>query len=682
MKAIVSSVNYSHSASIYPWSAAEYGDPVPAGSPGPIIFIRLCWPSLRDKDEKGGRCPPGGDLLLARCKDTEYSWDTSFQNRPNGAPPMSAIFLSYRRADAEGHAGRLWDRLRLWFDPEALFYDQGRIDSGDVFPEEIKQALDSARVVLVLIAPGWRRILGERAEEPGIDWVRREVEIALERRLEPGGPRVIPVLLGGTESPSAETLPESLRSLCELEAHRFIGKDADWQAQFERLCERLAAIPGIPAPRFRLPSGQAQPFRVIEQLLSPHFQDPHDRLGELRTALESAGKAAVVARAALYGMGGVGKTQLALKYSHAFRHAYAGVWWFRAEDPASVEIDALACCTECGVAVPEGSRPSVALKRWVAGQPSWLLVYDNAEDVEAVRGFLPDGGRHHLLITSRNPAWGGLARPVSLETWKPEQGADFLAARLPDAKRGALLALAATLGGLPLALEQAAAFIEETGMAVEAYRAEAERIDTAGLILDEGRAATGYERSVLATLSIAFGRLSAEAAQLLRLCAFFFRRANPRALLPRAGRLPRGALGGCGPRHPEVGEDHRPVAPLRLGGPDRHSRSRPSARFDRRAHRAGPDAASAHPGGHTPYLMRSPGGLPRPPVRAVAGLSGRHQVAGPLAALRQPAAACAPPGALPVGGLARQPSPVVAAGPGRLLPDRRPRAVYRIAPVP
>jgi hypothetical protein len=46
---------------------------------------------------------------------------------------VSAIFLSYRRADAEGHAGRLWDRLKQWFDAEALFYDQGRIESGDVF---------------------------------------------------------------------------------------------------------------------------------------------------------------------------------------------------------------------------------------------------------------------------------------------------------------------------------------------------------------------------------------------------------------------------------------------------------------------------------------------------------------------------------------------------------------------
>jgi hypothetical protein len=65
--------------------------------------------------------------------------------------------------------------------------------------------------------------------------------------------------LGGAEPPPAETLPEGLRPLCELEAHRFIGKDADWQARFERLRERLAVIPGLPAPRFRLPSARPSP---------------------------------------------------------------------------------------------------------------------------------------------------------------------------------------------------------------------------------------------------------------------------------------------------------------------------------------------------------------------------------------------------------------------------------------
>jgi len=89
------------------------------------------------------------------------------------------------------------------------------------------------------------------------------------------------VLLGGAEPPPAETLPEGLRPLCELEAHRFIGKDADWQARFERLRERLAVIPGLPAPRFRLPSGQAQPFRVIEHLAVGE-RDPHPDAGRRR----------------------------------------------------------------------------------------------------------------------------------------------------------------------------------------------------------------------------------------------------------------------------------------------------------------------------------------------------------------------------------------------------------------
>ena len=125
-------------------------------------------------------------------------------------------------------------------------------------------------------------------------------------------------------------------------------------------------------------------------------------------------------------------------------------------------------------------------------------------------------------LASRNPeAWGGLARPVSIRDVDAGAGADFLASRLPGAERRALLALADTLGGLPLALEQAASFMEETGMTVEAYRPEAEGIDTARLILDEGRAATGYERSALATLSIAFGACARRRRNCCGLCAFF-----------------------------------------------------------------------------------------------------------------------------------------------------------------
>ena len=129
-----------------------------------------------------------------------------------------------------------------------------------------------------------------------------------------------------------------------------------------------------------------------------------------------------------------------------------------------------------------------------------------------------------MLITSRNPAWSGMARPVATAVWKPEQGADFLMHHLPlnvsSHDHAALRDLAEALGGLPLALEQAAGFVDETGIAAADYTAQVRDYDSAPLVLDEGRAATGYERSVLATLSIAFPRLGEDAAQLLRLLAF------------------------------------------------------------------------------------------------------------------------------------------------------------------
>ncbi|MBS0449471.1 MAG: tetratricopeptide repeat protein, partial [Proteobacteria bacterium] len=439
------------------------------------------------------------------------------------------IFISYRRSDAGGHAGRLHDRLSQWFDAGVVFYDLDAIEAGAVFPVRLAEALDAAVVVLVLIGPDWVTELNRRAGAAEVDFVRHEVERALARRAAAGRPCVIPVLFGGATAPAVTALEAPLRAalapLCELDMHAFHGKNADWNNQFVRLRALIAAAPGVPVPRWRAPDGVDRPFHLIGNRLSPHFHDPTGLLERLHDSLSASGRTAVLAPAAIYGMGGVGKTQLALKYSHSYRDQYAGVWWLRAQTPEGLQLDAQACCQAAGAPLPDRVAPTQALNAWLQRQEhAWLLVYDNAESLESLHEHLPEAGPHHVLITSRDPAWGSLAAPLQAGTWTGEQGADFLIERCgPIAARDhrdVWQALADALGGLPLALEQAAGYLEATAMQAGEYLELLGAARHSAALLDYGRIATGYEASVGATLALAFERLRPATRQLLGLLAW------------------------------------------------------------------------------------------------------------------------------------------------------------------
>ena len=133
-----------------------------------------------------------------------------------------AIFISYRRSDAAGHARALHRDLCRRFASEAIFFDRQSIESGDTFPETLRDAVTESRVVLALIGPEWLQVQnadGMRRLEDPKDFVRQEISQALGL-----DKKVIPVLFDDTPPPSKEDLPEPLKALADCDALTLRGK--------------------------------------------------------------------------------------------------------------------------------------------------------------------------------------------------------------------------------------------------------------------------------------------------------------------------------------------------------------------------------------------------------------------------------------------------------------------------
>jgi tetratricopeptide (TPR) repeat protein len=180
---------------------------------------------------------------------------------------------------------------------------------------------------------------------------------------------------------------------------------------------------------------------------------------------------------------------------------------------------------------PEQAEQVAAVLAELARLDRWLLVFDNAEQPQDLQGFLPRLDEGHVLVTSRNPIWGRVAAPLRVDVLDPPEATAFLLRRTGDADRVAAGDLAGELGGLPLALEQAAAYCEQTSLPLTDYLARYRR-DYARLL------ATGAPEDYPATVATTW-RLNVErAAQaspaalpVLRLAAFLAPEAIPPSLL-------------------------------------------------------------------------------------------------------------------------------------------------------
>lgn len=255
----------------------------------------------------------------------------------------------------------------------------------------------------------------------------------------------------------------------------------------------------------------------------------HDLLTQQRTAF-------VTQSYALSGLGGVGKTQLVLEY--AYRHVadYTALFWINAETSEAITNSLLQIAET--LQLPERQKADqqrvvVAVQQWLSNHDGWLLIWDNLEDLELFHRFLPLVAQGAHLLTTRQQAVGTLGSSIPLESMEVEEGATLLLRRakliasdgwLPqaseqvqaDAKKLSLL-----LGGLPLALDQAGAFIEEAGCDLSEYL-HFYQAHRHSLLARRGTQTNAYPASVATTWTLSFQRVEQAhpaAAELLRLCA-------------------------------------------------------------------------------------------------------------------------------------------------------------------
>ncbi|MEM7066502.1 MAG: tetratricopeptide repeat protein [Cyanobacteria bacterium P01_B01_bin.77] len=180
---------------------------------------------------------------------------------------------------------------------------------------------------------------------------------------------------------------------------------------------------------------------------------------------------------AISGLGGIGKTQTAVEYVYRYREDYDAVFWVQADTTLELSSGFVAIAQMLNLPQKDTSdydKVVQAVKQWLRRNLNWLLIFDNADQPELVHPFLPKNAQDgHILITSRAQDFQdfGIARPIEMEILEPEDARVFLLRRSnreelisqPSPKKRAEVQaatqLAAELGYLPLALEQAAAYI-------------------------------------------------------------------------------------------------------------------------------------------------------------------------------------------------------------------------------
>ncbi len=470
-------------------------------------------------------------------------------------PPTSAVevFYSYAHAD-ETLRSALEKHLKALQRQGLITQWHDRcIDAGTEWAHAIDTHLSTASLILLLISSDF--IASDYCYD-------LEMQRAMERH-HAGEARVIPIILRPCDWQATP--------FAALQAFPTNGKPiTTWLNQDEALLDVVRGIRTVLEAQIASNAQKSAHHNTPPPLLpvwnipytrNPFFTNREQTLKQLYSTLQTSTFPAMAR--ALSGMSGVGKTQTAVEYAYRHREDYQHVLWISSDTYETLLTD-VASLTELlnlpGQKTQDQHAVVNALKNWLQHHTRWLLIFDNADNLAVIRHVLPTEFKGHVLLTTKAQALGGLARRVDIEEMEREEGALFLLRRAhllaPDEPLAHAtqqeIALAQTisdlLGGLPLALDQAGAYIEEVACSLLGYL-ELYRTQQARLLKWRGGIMTDHPEPIAHTLALSFDKVAQAqpvAADLLRFFAFLHPDAIPEELITQGA--------------PELGPQLQPLA--------------------------------------------------------------------------------------------------------------------------
>jgi TIR domain-containing protein/uncharacterized protein DUF4062/NB-ARC domain-containing protein len=406
---------------------------------------------------------------------------------------------------------------------DCVVLDMAYYTASDLPPAELDRD-NVAKADIYLLVAGFHYGAPVR-ERPELSYTEHEFEVASEL----GMPRLVFLLSENATGPG--WLFRDLRYGVRQEAFRWRLRDSGVTVREVTSPDDLkAAVLQALTAQPRVQGRNTESVRVWGiPAQQARFTGRENHLAQLRAALTAHTPAVVHA---LNGMAGVGKTTLAIEYAYQYADNYDIAWWIPAEDSAQI-ANHLATLAHALDLAGSADTTSAAIARLLGGLRKlerWLVVFDNADNPQALREFLP-GGPGHVLITSRNPDWDNLAVPVEISEFLRSESVALMRARLPQLSDNDAEQLAEALGDLPLAVDQAAALLADTRWTVADYLEMLES-NTQRLLGHRGHAGS-YPTSVAAAWQLTIGRLAdtePAAAQLLTLAAWLAPEPVPLAL--------------------------------------------------------------------------------------------------------------------------------------------------------